>query len=142
MTIGEKIKKVRSLRGLTQKELGLLIGLSNIRVQQYESGYRIPQGKIMKDICDALEVSECFFVNHHMETEEDIIQLLFDLGRSCSIEVIQIDRKNAIYGISFKDDIINEALKEWYEKQELMKSGELSELDFKWWQLTYPSESN
>lgn len=61
MTIGEKIKKVRSLRGLTQKELGLLIGLSNIRVQQYESGYRIPQGKIMKDICDALEVSECFF---------------------------------------------------------------------------------
>ena len=58
------------------------------------------------------------------------------------MEVIQIDRKNAIYGISFKDDIINEALKEWYEKQELMKSGELSELDFQWWQLTYPSESN
>lgn len=142
MTIGEKIKKVRSLRGLTQKELGLLIGLSNVRVQQYESGYRIPQGKIMKDICDALEVSEHFFVSHHMETEEDIIQLLFDLGRSCSMEVIQIDRKNAIYGISFKDDIINEALKEWYKKQELMKSGELSELDFEWWQLTYPSESN
>lgn len=137
MTIGEKIKKVRSLRGLTQKELGLLIGLSNIRVQQYESGYRIPQGKIMKDICDALEVSECFFVNHHMETEEDIIQLLFDLGRSCSIEVIQIDEKNNIYGILFKDNIVNEGVKKWYEKRKLMKSGELSENDYALWQAKF-----
>lgn len=137
MTIGEKIKKVRSLRGLTQKELGLLIGLSNIRVQQYESGYRIPQGKIMKDICDALEVSECFFVNHHMETEEDIIQLLFDLGRSCSMEVIQIDEKNNIYGILFKDNIVNEGVKKWYEKRKLMKSGELSENDYALWQAKF-----
>ena len=59
------------------------------------------------------------------------------MGRSCSIEVIQIDRKNAIYGISFKDDIINEALKEWYEKQELMKSGELSENDYALWQAKF-----
>jgi len=137
MTIGEKIKKVRSLRGLTQKELGLLIGLSNVRVQQYESGYRIPQGKIMKDICDALEVSECFFVNHHMETEEDIIQLLFDLGRSCSMEVIQIDEKHNIYGILFKDNIVNEGVKKWYEKRKLMKSGELSENDYALWQAKF-----
>lgn len=137
MTIGEKIKKVRSLRGLTQKELGLLIGLSNIRVQQYESGYRIPQGKIMKDICDALEVSECFFVNHHMETEEDIIQLLFDLERRCSMEVIQIDEKNNIYGILFKDNIVNEGVKKWYEKRKLMKSGELSENDYALWQAKF-----
>lgn len=137
MTIGEKIKKVRSLRGLTQKELGLLIGLSNIRVQQYESGYRIPQGKIMKDICDALEVSECFFINHHMETEEDIIQLLFDLERRCSMEVIQIDEKNNIYGILFKDNIVNEGAKKWYEKRKLMKSGELSENDYALWQAKF-----
>ena len=46
-----------------------------------------------------------------METKEDIIQLLFDLERRCSMEVIQIDEKNNIYGILFKDNIVNEGVK-------------------------------
>ena len=42
MTIGEKIKNARNLRGLTQKELGIKLGFdeksADVRVAQYESG--------------------------------------------------------------------------------------------------------
>lgn len=75
-----------------------------------------------------------------METKEDIIQLLFDFERSYSMEIIQIDEKNDIYGISFKDDIINEEVKKWYEKWKLMKSGELSETDYALWQAKFSTK--
>ena len=138
MTIGEKIKLVRSLRGLTQKELGFLIGLSHVRIRQYESDIRTPKKDKIKAICDALSVSESFFVNHHMETYNDIIQLLFDLQKICSAEVTQIDEKNNTYGITFQDKHINNILKIWYKKQEIMKSGELSEADYALWQAQFP----
>lgn len=140
MTIGKKIKLARSLMGLTTKEFGELVGLSDDRVRQYESDVRTPRKDKLKNFCDVLGVSESFFVNHHMETEEDIIHSLFELEKTCSIEVVQIDEENNIYGISFKDDIINEVLKEWCEKQELMKSGELSENDYALWQANFSTK--
>ena len=42
MTIGEKIKNARNLRGLTQKELGMKLvfdeNSADVRIAQYESG--------------------------------------------------------------------------------------------------------
>ena len=41
MTVGDKIKKIRAFRGMTQKELGVAIGLeengADNRVAQYET---------------------------------------------------------------------------------------------------------
>ena len=46
MTVGEKIKKIRTFRGMTQKELGLAIGFeekgADNRIAQYETNYRVP----------------------------------------------------------------------------------------------------
>ncbi|WP_034602436.1 helix-turn-helix domain-containing protein [Clostridiisalibacter paucivorans] len=45
MAIGDKIRKIRTKRGITQKELGLSIGFSertaDVRIAQYESGKKI-----------------------------------------------------------------------------------------------------
>ena len=47
MTVGEKIKKIRTFRGMTQKELGLAIGFeekgADNRIAQYETNYRVPK---------------------------------------------------------------------------------------------------
>ena len=47
MTVGDKIKKIRTFRGMTQKELGLAIGLeekgADNRIAQYETNYRVPK---------------------------------------------------------------------------------------------------
>ena len=46
MVLGERIKRIRTFRGLTQRELGLKLGYeernADVRVAQYESGYRVP----------------------------------------------------------------------------------------------------
>ena len=54
MTIGEKIKYARNLRGLTQKELGIKLGFdeksADVRIAQYESGTRTPKSELLSEI--------------------------------------------------------------------------------------------
>jgi transcriptional regulator with XRE-family HTH domain len=54
MTIGEKIKKCRTFKGLIQAQLDKLVGLSGDRIQQYESDVRTPKQNKLFEIADAL----------------------------------------------------------------------------------------
>ena len=60
MTVGDKIKKIRTFRGMTQKELGLAIGLeekgADNRIAQYETNYRVPKRDLLDKIAVALRV--------------------------------------------------------------------------------------
>lgn len=61
MTKGYRIKHFRNLRGLTQKQLGILVGLpesnADIRIAQYESGIRVPKAELMEKIAEVLNVT-------------------------------------------------------------------------------------
>ena len=60
MTVGDKIKKIRTFRGMTQKELGLAIGLeekgADNRIAQYETNYRVPKRELLDKMAEALRV--------------------------------------------------------------------------------------
>ena len=57
ISVGQKIKRIRKMRGLTQKELGLAVGFdeesADIRIAQYESNTRTPKEKVVINIADA-----------------------------------------------------------------------------------------
>ncbi len=53
---GTLIKNIRESRGMSRKELGELVGLDHIRVQQYENDRREPKIDLLNKIFDALEV--------------------------------------------------------------------------------------
>lgn len=57
MTIGERIKQVRTKKGLTQKQLGSISGTSEITIRQYELGKRQPRLEQLRRIADALGIS-------------------------------------------------------------------------------------
>ena len=61
MAIGERIRFIRNLRGMTQKYLGMLVGFpektADIRMAQYEAGTRTPKEDLTKALANALEVS-------------------------------------------------------------------------------------
>ena len=61
MAIGERIRFIRNLRGMTQKYLGTLVGFpektADIRMAQYEAGTRTPKEDLTKALAGALEVS-------------------------------------------------------------------------------------
>ena len=61
MAIGERIHFFRTLRGMTQKYLGTIIGFSentaDVRVAQYELGTRTPKADLTVALANALDVS-------------------------------------------------------------------------------------
>lgn len=57
MTIGENIKRIRQQRGLTQDELGYLVGVADTMIRKYELGIANPKPKKLEAIAYALGVN-------------------------------------------------------------------------------------
>lgn len=57
MNFGESIKKIRKEKGLTQKQLGEKLGISQAAIGQFESNSANPKIETMQKIADALNVS-------------------------------------------------------------------------------------
>ena len=81
MTVGEKIKYIRTFRGMTQQQLGVAIGLSakgaDNRMAQYETNYRVPKKDMLEDIAEALDVNLINFISPVSGSAEDIMQTFF-----------------------------------------------------------------
>ena len=83
MTVGERIKYARKMRGLTQKELGLRIGFdentADVRVAQYESGTRTPKLDMLTKIADILDVNLDSLREPTLEDTTTFLHMLFNL---------------------------------------------------------------
>ena len=77
MTVGEKIKTFRNIRGISQNMLGQLAGIGGTTIRKYELGSRNPKpGQLLK-IANALGVSINVFTDFDIETASDVLTLLF-----------------------------------------------------------------
>ena len=56
MTTGEKIKRARKAAGLTQQELGEILGVSGSMIGQYETNLRNPKHETLSKIASALKL--------------------------------------------------------------------------------------
>ena len=57
MTIGERIKAIRTQKGISQKQLAELTGLSVNAIQSYEYGKYAPKSATIRKIANALGVA-------------------------------------------------------------------------------------
>ncbi len=55
--IGAKIRKYREKRGISQRELAQLLGVSNTRISNWEQGVNRPDADMIGSLCCALNVS-------------------------------------------------------------------------------------
>ena len=67
--IGRKIKSIRRAAKLTQKQLGLALGVAEITVRQYENGQRQPKIETLQRIATALgvDISELLSLDQRSE---------------------------------------------------------------------------
>lgn len=80
MTIGRKIKQLRKEKGLTQSELGDLLGVKKAAVQKYESGQVQNLKQItIKKLCKVFDKSPSYFIftdefENHLRDEVRLIE--------------------------------------------------------------------
>lgn len=162
MELGQKIKKIRMSRGMTQRELGIRLGYgresADVRIAQYESGARVPKRETLSLMADILEVNILNFIRPHPGSAEDLMQLFFWLdeenrdavqlfaietgrgktdGDSHSVTEFYPDAEGGqpAVGIRFEYGKMEEYLQEWLEKKQQFINQEISEkeyLEWKW----------
>jgi transcriptional regulator with XRE-family HTH domain len=72
MSIGENIKKIRNIKGLTQKELAAVLDVTSTTIQNYENNRREPNLNMIKKISAALGVPATdFFTDAEVEKMEN-----------------------------------------------------------------------
>ena len=72
LTIGEKIKELRTLKGLSQADLSKKIGIGKTTISNYETGYSKPLLDIIIKISRALDASlEYFYTPEEIEYFKD-----------------------------------------------------------------------
>ncbi len=61
MTIGDKIRFIRNFRAMTQKEVGIALGISEKnaakRIHQYEKNEKIPRDDVVEKMAEIMNVS-------------------------------------------------------------------------------------
>ena len=82
MTVGEKIKKYRQLKGMTQRELGVAAGFKEstavVRINQYESDRMVPRGDNMALIASVLDVEGAALSDINVSSFADVMHVLFE----------------------------------------------------------------
>lgn len=135
MTVGEKIKKIRQLRGLTQAQLATLVGLPVARIKQYEINVRNPKPAQLQEFASALGVSTEFLTNHNIDTYNDIKHILLELEDTFGLKLLESEGQTVI---SFNDRELLQFLNEWKNAKQGANSNSETLKEYELWKATYP----
>jgi len=166
MTIGDRIKLIRTFRGITQRELGLKLGYeernADVRVAQYESGYRVPKKDTIMALAEILDVNYRTLQDYNLGSAEDIMQTLFWLDESNvgAVNLFQliknpskvkvVDKKSVLYndsddwptqspvGLWFNYGVVDDFLHEWLFRKNELNAGKISIDEYFEWKLNWP----
>lgn len=98
MDVGHKIKELRIMKSLTQKELGQRMGISQQQISQYENGKLNPKIETLQKIADALEVPRnLLFENLDSTEKSELVKLdLINLIKTLNLEITDITDKKKV----------------------------------------------
>ena len=144
MAIGERIRFIRNLRGMTQKYLGMAIGFTektaDVRMAQYESGARTPKENMIADLANVLDVRPQALAVPNIDSDIGLMHTLFTLEDLRGLTVgeidgeicLRLDKSSKAYtGMS-------EMLHAWLEQAKKLKAGEITKEDYDQWRYHYP----
>ena len=145
MAIGERIRFIRNLRGMTQKYLGTAVGFpektADIRLAQYEAGTRTPKADLIEKLAEVLDVSpgaldvpdidSYIGLMHTLFALEDIYGMKIDKleGEVC----IRLDKSRGTASVTLLED-----LSAWQKAAEKYRNGEITKEEYDAWRYTYP----
>ena len=79
MTDGSRIRELRTRRGLLQRELAEMAGVTESAVRNYELGLRAPRPQHLEALARALGVDPAALTDYGVETARDALEVLFRL---------------------------------------------------------------
>ena len=91
--LGQKIRFYRQIAGMTQKDLGIAVGVNESTIRNYELGNRYPDTDTIFDIANALEITPYELSAPNPTSAASSLQYLFDIEKTLDLTPIVIDGK-------------------------------------------------
>jgi len=145
MAIGERIRFIRNLRGMTQKYLGQQVGFddktADVRMAQYESGTRTPKSDLTKALASVLDVSPHALEIPDIDSDVGLLHTLFALEDLRGLQIKEVDGELCLKldksrGRTY-DDMLR-MLSAWREQAAKLEAGEISKEEYDKWRYRYP----
>lgn len=133
--LGRRILKLRQRKGLTQKHLAEMAGLSESALRSYELGDRNPKEKHLEKIARALQVRPEIFDDHKIVTNMQVIHVLFNLEDQFDI-VPDTENEGSLMALP-SNPTLHKALKDWGKAHHQLEAGEISKEEYTAWKDTY-----
>ena len=137
MSTGENIKRIRKFRGMTQKELGIAIGIgeesASPRMAQYETDNRTPRKEMLHKIAVVLDVDPRNISIPTGYREEDMIYRLLVLEDYFPEMKLERNGRTGEVVINLQNKKINEFLYQWGTIKGKKKQGMISEDEYMQW---------
>lgn len=67
MSFGERLRLLRKEKGVTQKNLGKVMGITDQAISHYEKGKRFPDTKMIRKLADYFNVSTDYLLGNSYE---------------------------------------------------------------------------
>ena len=149
MAIGERIHFFRTLRGMTQKYLGMALGFpeksADVRLAQYENGSRTPKADVTAALAEVLDVSPKALDVPDIDSYTGLMHTLFTLEDRYGLEVCKSDdevhlRVRIQKGRDAAE--LHRMLSAWGAVAARLKAGEITQEEYDHWRYYYPEFDN
>ncbi len=144
--IGERIRYYRKKKGMTQKALADLCGLSEAAIRNYELGNRTPDRDTIMDISAHLEVS------YHSINDPDLLDIfgalhilfrmeeIYGIHPEVNGSKVQLTFENTslAQALSNSDAMLAQTVKVWEQKYKLYKKRKISKEEYEDWKSKFP----
>ena len=133
--IGRRIKRMRQMRKMTQKELGIAVGCNpnnaEIRIAQYESDVRTPKAELARSMASALGVSSQIIGKYDVASTEGLLCTLFELEELYGLSLLE--REGRIYFAFINRTGADRLIERWHVKKRALLRGMISRDEYNEW---------
>lgn len=145
MAIGKRIRFFRNRKGMTQKQLGELLGFlgktSDVRMAQYESESRTPKQDLVKEMAHLLDVSPRAITVPEIDSYIGLMHTLFALEDMYGLKIGEIDgevclRLDKSAGTTYTT--MFDMFHAWQEQAARLEQGEITKEEYDQWRYKYP----
>lgn len=100
MKLGDRLKEIRTNRGMSQEEVAENIGISRYLISKYENNICIPRGKVLLDLAKVYHVNTDYLLNY--DNGNNLIDFYTDIldnSTKSKINPFLLDGNNQYFAI-------------------------------------------
>ena len=146
MAIGKRIRFFRNRKGMTQKQLGEILGFlgktSDVRMAQYESEARTPKQDLVKEMAHIFDVSPRAITVPEIDSYIGLMHTLFALEDMYGLTIGKNDGNTCLSlnpAVTEPHSALDDCLKSWLRQKKKLAQGEITKEQYDEWRYKYPA---